>query len=78
MRGTGQPADAALAAGLEALEPRGPATVLIHDAARPFLTVETIGAVIDALGAAEGAFPCLPVVDALWRAEDGWASASPG
>jgi 2-C-methyl-D-erythritol 4-phosphate cytidylyltransferase/2-C-methyl-D-erythritol 2,4-cyclodiphosphate synthase len=63
-------------AGLEALAPRRPATVLIHDAARPFLTVETIGAVLDALGAAEGAFPCLPVVDALWRAEDGWAGAS--
>jgi 2-C-methyl-D-erythritol 4-phosphate cytidylyltransferase/2-C-methyl-D-erythritol 2,4-cyclodiphosphate synthase len=60
-------------AGLEALVALTPDTVLIHDAARPFVTVETIEAVLTALVEAEGAFPCLPVVDALWRDQDGWA-----
>ncbi|PZQ48590.1 MAG: 2-C-methyl-D-erythritol 2,4-cyclodiphosphate synthase [Rhodovulum sulfidophilum] len=60
-------------AGLEALAPRAPATVLIHDAARPFLPVATIEAVLAALREVDGAFPGLPVVDALWRAEAGWA-----
>ena len=34
--------------GLEALAPRAPSIVLVHDAARPFVTRETIGRVIDA------------------------------
>jgi 2-C-methyl-D-erythritol 4-phosphate cytidylyltransferase/2-C-methyl-D-erythritol 2,4-cyclodiphosphate synthase len=46
--------------------------VLIHDAARPFLTSETIDALLDALEAAPGAVPALPVADALARdADDG-------
>ena len=62
-------------AGLEALAPLGPEIVLIHDAARPFLPAAVIGAVLAALETAPGAVPCLPVVDALWRAEDGRAAA---
>lgn len=63
-------------AGLEALEALGaPEIVLIHDAARPFVSPGTIGAVIAALDTAEGAFPCLPVVDALWRDRGGFAEA---
>ena len=56
--------------GLEALAPLAPDRVLIHDAARPFVPAEVVAAVIDALDTAPGAFAALPVVDALWRAED--------
>lgn len=60
-------------AGLEALEPGAPACVLIHDAARPFVPRHVIKAVIAALDNHTGACAALPVVDALWRAEDGMA-----
>ncbi len=63
-------------AGLEALAPRAPETVLIHDAARPFVSTEVIGAVLAALETSAGAVPCLPVVDALWRAEGGRAATA--
>ncbi|WP_026310387.1 bifunctional 2-C-methyl-D-erythritol 4-phosphate cytidylyltransferase/2-C-methyl-D-erythritol 2,4-cyclodiphosphate synthase [Neomegalonema perideroedes] len=58
-------------AGLEALAPQGFDLVLIHDAARPFVSEALISRVIAALEAGEaGALPALPVADALWR-EDG-------
>ncbi len=59
--------------GLEALAADPPDRVLIHDAARPFVAVETVAAVLDALDRTPGAFPALPVVDALWRGEVGAA-----
>ena len=62
-------------AGLEALVASTPARVLIHDAARPFLSIEVIRRVIDALGTADGAFAALPVVDALWSVEGAEAVA---
>jgi 2-C-methyl-D-erythritol 4-phosphate cytidylyltransferase/2-C-methyl-D-erythritol 2,4-cyclodiphosphate synthase len=49
--------------GLEALT--GATHVLIHDAARPFVTAEMIDRVIAALAANDGATPALPVVDSL-------------
>ena len=60
-------------AGLEALVPMAPGNVLIHDAARPFVTPGIIRGVIAALDGHDGAFPALPVVDALWLAKDGIA-----
>ncbi|PWG01231.1 bifunctional 2-C-methyl-D-erythritol 4-phosphate cytidylyltransferase/2-C-methyl-D-erythritol 2,4-cyclodiphosphate synthase [Sphingosinicella humi] len=52
--------------GLEALAARGDVgAVLIHDAARPFLPAEVIDRLIEALDAADGAVPVLPVVDSL-------------
>ena len=57
--------------GLEAIEALAPARVLVHDAARPFVPGAVIGAVIDALDTHEGACAALPVVDAIWRADDG-------
>ncbi|HRO09905.1 MAG TPA: 2-C-methyl-D-erythritol 4-phosphate cytidylyltransferase, partial [Amaricoccus sp.] len=60
-------------AGLEALAPRGPARVLIHDAARPFLRPALVSAVLDALDSHPAALPALPVVDALWRGAEGLA-----
>jgi len=60
-------------AGLAALEREAPDAVLIHDAARPFVTQDLISEILAALEAAPGALPALPVVDALWRGEDGVA-----
>ncbi|HVL20784.1 MAG TPA: bifunctional 2-C-methyl-D-erythritol 4-phosphate cytidylyltransferase/2-C-methyl-D-erythritol 2,4-cyclodiphosphate synthase [Amaricoccus sp.] len=66
---------ASVRAGLEALAPHAPERILIHDAARPFLPPAVAAAVLAALDAAPAAFPALPVVDALWRAEAGHAAA---
>lgn len=57
-------------AGLEALENDPPETVLIHDAARPFVPEAVIRAVIEAIDNADGAAAALPVVDALWKAAE--------
>lgn len=54
-------------AGLIGLKDIQPDFVLIHDAARPFVSDDIIGNVLDGLKERKGAFPCLPVVDALWR-----------
>jgi 2-C-methyl-D-erythritol 4-phosphate cytidylyltransferase/2-C-methyl-D-erythritol 2,4-cyclodiphosphate synthase len=56
-------------AGLEALAPKKPDLVLIHDAARPLVDAATIDGVIAALG--EAALPVLPVTDTIKRSEDG-------
>ncbi|HYJ58515.1 MAG TPA: bifunctional 2-C-methyl-D-erythritol 4-phosphate cytidylyltransferase/2-C-methyl-D-erythritol 2,4-cyclodiphosphate synthase [Methyloceanibacter sp.] len=52
-------------AGLEALAGDAPASVLIHDAARPFVDAALITRVIDSLETHEAALPCLPVTDTL-------------
>ncbi|QYE34220.1 bifunctional 2-C-methyl-D-erythritol 4-phosphate cytidylyltransferase/2-C-methyl-D-erythritol 2,4-cyclodiphosphate synthase [Polymorphobacter sp. PAMC 29334] len=53
---------ASVLAGLEAVDA---SHVLIHDAARPFVTPGMIDRVIAALGSSGGATPALPVVDSL-------------
>ena len=58
-------------AGLEALASAAPSSVLIHDAARPFVPAELIDRVIDSLGTHQGALPALPVTDSIKRAEQG-------
>lgn len=57
-------------AGLEALRSYAPDIVLIHDAARPFLTKTTISNVVAALGDNAAAVPALPIIDAV-KALDG-------
>ena len=58
--------------GLESLTDLAPEQVLIHDAARPFVTVGVIDRVLAALEADAGAIPALPQADTLKRAgEDG-------
>ena len=57
--------------GLQALENLNPDFVLIHDAARPFVTSGIISRVIDALGAHQGVIAALPVADTLKRVSDG-------
>ena len=51
--------------GLAALKQTPPAKVLIHDAARPFVTARIISDVISALADNIGAIPVLPVVDTI-------------
>lgn len=58
-------------AGLEALAPYGPAIVLVHDAARPFIPEGTMRNLIAALDRAEAAIPAIPVADTLKRVEAG-------
>lgn len=60
--------------GLRALEEHQPDVVLVHDAARPFVTHKTICDVMGALETAQAAFAALPVVDALWQSRDGMAT----
>ena len=59
--------------GLEALEDLHPTKVLVHDAARPFIPARVIADVIAALDDCDGACAALPVVDAIWRADTGFA-----
>ena len=61
-------------AALAALEDAPPATVLVHDAARPFATPDLFARVAAAAQDA-GALPAEPVVDALWAGENGLADA---
>ena len=44
--------------------------VLIHDGARPFLTVKLITALLDELVSSDAVVPAIPVADALWKACD--------
>lgn len=53
--------------GLEALAPAAPDVVLIHDAARPFVSAKTISNVIAALRDRPAALAALPVTDTLKR-----------
>ena len=57
--------------GLEGLNADPPDQVLIHDAARPFLTAALIDRLVVALEKTDGALPALPVVDSLKRGADG-------
>ena len=54
--------------GLEALSALKPDLVVIHDAARPFVTPETITRVLQALATEAGAIAAVPLADTLKRA----------
>ena len=58
-------------AGLEAFSAQGPSRVLIHDAARPFVSHDVIGRVSHALDDTTGAIAALPLADTLKRADRG-------
>lgn len=62
---------ASVLAGLAALEAHTPDKVLIHDAARPFLTQDLVSRVIEACGDRGGAIAALPISDTLKRAGEG-------
>lgn len=65
----GQTRAASVLAGLDALASHGPAHVLIHDAARPFVSPALIDAVCAGLQEVEGCCAALPVIDALWSSD---------
>jgi 2-C-methyl-D-erythritol 4-phosphate cytidylyltransferase/2-C-methyl-D-erythritol 2,4-cyclodiphosphate synthase len=56
---------ASVHAGLEALVSEKPDVVLIHDAARPFVSAELISRAIDAALATGAAIPAIPVADTI-------------
>ena len=56
---------ASVRAGLEALAPHAPDIVLIHDAARAFVTDEVISRAIDAALITGAAIPVVPVTDTI-------------
>ncbi len=56
--------------GLESLVAHAPHWVLIHDAARPFITPDVIDRVVEAVGAHGAAIAALPIADTLKRAGD--------
>ena len=57
--------------GLRALSDMTPEVVLVHDAARPFVSPRIIDAVIDATDAEQGAVATIEVVDAMRMVENG-------
>jgi 2-C-methyl-D-erythritol 4-phosphate cytidylyltransferase/2-C-methyl-D-erythritol 2,4-cyclodiphosphate synthase len=56
-------------AGLAAITGPRNQPVLVHDAARPFVSREHVGRLLAALDIADGAVPALPVADTLKRGE---------
>lgn len=62
---------ASVLAGLTALSPKVPDIVLIQDAARPLVSSEVIGGVIEALRGHDAALPVVPVTDTIKRSTDG-------
>jgi 2-C-methyl-D-erythritol 4-phosphate cytidylyltransferase/2-C-methyl-D-erythritol 2,4-cyclodiphosphate synthase len=58
-------------AGLSALEPHSIAKVLVHDAARPFISGRIIDDVLAAIGPGTGALPAAPIADTIKRAGKG-------
>ncbi len=61
---------ASVRAGLEALLPRSPDIVLVHDAARPFASAGLIGRAIAAVQKTGAAIPVLPVTDTVKRVDE--------
>lgn len=59
---------ASVLAGLRALRERGITSVLVHDAARPFLAASTVSAVLAALDTSPAAIAAVPLADTLKRA----------
>src|SRR6201996_152055 len=69
---------ASVLAGLEALANEKPDIVLIHDAARPFVTASLISRAIEAAGRTGAAVPVIPVTDTIKQVgETGDVEATP-
>jgi 2-C-methyl-D-erythritol 4-phosphate cytidylyltransferase / 2-C-methyl-D-erythritol 2,4-cyclodiphosphate synthase len=62
--------------GIEAAAEFAPDVILIHDAARPFVSPALISRVIAAVDEESGAIPGLPVTDTLKRTEQGIVGAT--
>lgn len=72
----GSTRQASVRAGLEALADDPPDLVLIHDAARPFLTARLVADAITAASAHGAAIPALPLVDTVKALSDADALAT--
>lgn len=72
----GETRAATTANGLESLVEFAPQRVLIHDAARPFVSASIITRVIEALSSADGAFAGVPITDSIWLTEGNAAKTS--
>jgi 2-C-methyl-D-erythritol 4-phosphate cytidylyltransferase/2-C-methyl-D-erythritol 2,4-cyclodiphosphate synthase len=72
----GDARQASVRSGLEALAGTAPGQVLIHDAARPFVSAGLIDRVLTALAGAEAVVPTLPVANTLKRVEGGRVTAT--
>ena len=64
---------ASVHAGLEALATQKPDVVLIHDAARPFVSPALISRAIEAVGRTGAAIPTIPVADTIKLVDAGGA-----
>ena len=62
--------------GLEALAADPPDLVLVHDAARPFVSADVIGDVIAACDDASGAIPVVAITETVKRVEAGAVTAT--
>lgn len=69
--GGGETRAKSVTCGLRALEAQALDCVLVHDAARPFVSDRIIGDILAVLETGTAAFAALPIVDALWRVEEG-------
>lgn len=58
--------------GLRSMEDAAPTNVLIHDAARPFVSKKLISDVLEALKNEKAVLPALKVADTLKRSKDGY------
>ncbi|MDG2474168.1 MAG: IspD/TarI family cytidylyltransferase [Paracoccaceae bacterium] len=56
--------------GLTELKKYSPKKLLIHDAARPFISVELIERLLNSLVKNQAVLPVLPIVDAIWEIDD--------
>ena len=56
--------------GVQLVDP-GAELILIHDSARPFVSIDVIDRVVEAASQVGAALPVLPVVDTIKREEDG-------
>lgn len=63
--------------GLVALRERAPQSVLIHDAARPFVDASLVRSVLAGLDAAEAVVPVLPLADSTWNLSSDGAMERP-
>jgi 2-C-methyl-D-erythritol 4-phosphate cytidylyltransferase len=65
-----------VAAGLEAV-PDDADLILVHDAARPFVSAELVSRVLEALAQADGAVPGVPLTDTIKRHHAGMVVETP-
>lgn len=64
-------------AGMNALKPHNPDKILIHDAARPWVSSQIISSVLSALDESDGVIPVIPVQDTIKILHNGHVLKTP-